>query len=167
MQKHKYLIGIDPGRSTGICVYDPKRNGSDRIVFLETKDFWGTIDFLDNIKKILLPDDMFATDADREIDFEVIIEDPQLNSPLFVQKSKGLNAAVLSNMSQKIGRNKEQAFLLMEYMTRKKIQFRQRKPMNRKHGGGKWDQKTFVFYTGYNQPTNEHARDAVKLVWGL
>lgn len=162
---NKYLIGIDPGRNTGICVYDPSREGSHKIIALETKDFWGTIEYLENIQNILSP--TFFAGVGPEVNYEVIIEDPQLNCPLYFGKMQVKGEAVRLSMAQKVGRNKEQAFILMQYMDRKKIPYRQRKPVNRKHGGGKWDAKTFVYYTKYPGPTNEHERDACKLVWGL
>jgi hypothetical protein len=167
-KKTKYFVGIDPGRNTGICIYDPQRKGPLRIVRIMTLDFWSTIDLLENFeKRMSLPVSVHDTAIpfdfeENEITFQVIIEDPQLNAPTFFSKKKVIPEAVKLSKAQDVGRNKENAFLLIEYMTRKKIAFRQIKPKN-----SKWSDDDVRLYTKYLGPTNEHNRDAIRFVWGL
>lgn len=167
-KKTKYFVGIDPGRNTGICVYDPKRKGPERIVRIMTFGFWDTIEFLENFEKRMeLPvshhDTAIPFDfEDNEITFEVIIEDPQLNAPTFFSKKKVIPEAIKLSKAQDVGRNKECAYLMIDYMTRKKIKFRQIKPKN-----SKWSDDDVRLYTKYLGSTNEHNRDAIRFVWGL
>jgi hypothetical protein len=167
-QKIKYYLGIDPGRSTGICIYDPKRQGSNKIVQVKLLDFWATIELIDNFKQYMAkPVEVHSTVIpfdydDREIEFEVVIEDPQLNKPIFFPKNNTLPEGVRMDKAQKVGRNKENAYLLIEYMQRKKIKFRQVQPKS-----SKWSENDLRIYTKYTGSTNEHNRDAIRLVWGL
>lgn len=135
----KYYIGIDPGRNTGFCLYERL---TKKIVKLELLDFWETVQTITNIK-----------------DAMVIIEDPQLNKPVF---NRGLKGNANLKVAQDVGRNKEQAFLLIEYMRKSKIPFRQVQPRTEK-----WDHKYFVKLTKWDGSSNEHVRDAARLVWGL
>lgn len=157
MQKRRFIIGIDAGRQTGIAVYEP---AIKRIVELKLLDFWTTVEFLENFKNYVKgeSDLIFPTD-EMEIEFEVVIEDPNLNAPVF--GIAGMPLPVALNKAQKVGRVKEQSFLLIEYLTRKKISFKISKPTK-----AKWDAKTFTQITKWQGTSNEHTRDGAKLVFG-
>lgn len=134
----KIYIGIDPGVKTGIAVWD----GKD-IVF-DTTDFWGVIEEVDLWN----------------IPVTVVIEDPYQNSPVWHGRNK--NEAVKSKISERVGMNKREAQLLIEYCERNEIEFRAVKPTT-----SKWDAKYLKAVTGINKRTNQHVRDAIKLVYGL
>lgn len=136
----KYYIGIDPGRNTGICIYSIK---TKTIINLELRDFWGAVQIIDQLSN----------------DAVFIIEDPQLNKPVF---NRGLKVNSNLKVAQDVGRNKEQAYLLIEYMKMKNITFKQVRPSVEK-----WDHKYFVKLTKWQGTSNEHVRDAARLVWGL
>lgn len=153
----KLYLGIDPGRQTGIAVYDPKEK---KILSLHLLDFWSTIDFIENFESMIKGKEemLFASD-DFELELEVVIEDPNLNAPTFLHKKMGVQVAL--SKAQDVGRNKEQAFLLMDYMTRKKINFKTSKPTQ-----SKWDAKQMAQIARWTGPSNEHNRDAARLVFG-
>lgn len=168
-QKSKYYLGIDPGRNTGICIYNPKLKGTARIVKVDTTDFWGVIDLIENFKKIVTRPAVIHETAipfdyqdENEIELEVVIEDPNVNKPIFFPKGKVLPESVKMDKAQKVGRNKENAWLLMVYMERRKIKFRTMKPKQ-----SKWSENDLKIYTKYTGSTNEHNRDAIRMVWGL
>jgi hypothetical protein len=137
---NEFLIGIDPGRHTGLCVYNRQ---SKKITLVDTKDFWGTILFVQMLKE----------------KFTVIIEDPQLNQPVFTREA---NKSAMLKIAQDVGRNKEQAYLLITYFQINKIPFRTIRPVE-----SKWSAIYLRKLTGYSARTNEHERDAIRLVYGL
>lgn len=162
----KYLLGIDPGRNTGVAVYDVK---DKRLVKLDTLTFWETIHILQNFPDFLIPkDDMigFVFEAS-EIKFEVVMEDPNQNSFMYQQNVRKLSPQAAMTVAQSVGRNKEQAYLLMEFMDQKRITYKTVRPVNRERGGGKWKPDYFQKITGWQGKSNEHNRDAARLVWGL
>lgn len=160
----KYCIGIDPGRHTGVAVWSKHEK---KLLKLITLDFWGVIDFLDTFTASMQAQDWGSLGIavqSEEITFEVVMEDPQLNDTTF---ARGIEPKLMLKVAQDVGRNKEQAFLLIEWMTRKKIVFRTVQPKNRKKGGGKWSAEYFTHLTGWQGKSNEHTRDAARFVIGL
>lgn len=157
MPKRRLIIGIDAGRQTGIAVYDPALKS---IITLKLLDFWTTVEFLEGFKDWAKGDPNLIFPSDEiEIEFEVVIEDPQLNAPTFVRKD--MNFRIALSKAQDVGRVKEQSFLLIEYLTRKKVPFKISKPTQTK-----WDAKTFNQITKWQGASNEHTRDAGRLVFG-
>ncbi len=152
------MIGIDAGRDTGIAIYDRDKK---RILELKLLDFWATVELLENFHIYIKgeQDILFPSD-DYEVEMEVVIEDPNLNKPVFVDKSMEFRVAL--DKAQKVGRVKEQSYLLIDYLIRKKIKHRVSKPSS-----SKWDAKVFNQITKWQGSSNEHTRDAGKLVFGL
>lgn len=138
-------IGIDAGRKTGVALWDAARQKFNRV---STLDFWGLINLLDQYREI-------GTDF-----FRVVIENPNLNKPTFARKGETRQMGM--KRSQDVGRNKEQSFLIMEYCKNHKIPFTDIRPTQTK-----WSSETFKRLTGYTGRTNEHTRDAARLVWKL
>lgn len=145
----KYLIGIDPGRNTGICVYSQTDN---KIVELSTfTNFWYLVKYFDGIGN------MYPLG----IQFKFILEDPQLNDPVFISGRHGLSTRQMLKVAQDVGRNKEQAYLLIEYMKIQTRNFITVQPTQ-----SKWKPEYFQRLTGWEGKSNEHTRDAARLVWG-
>ena len=139
------FIGIDPGRNTGVAIWDGPRQQFNK---LTTLDFWGVIELIDRYKKV-------GTDY-----FKIVIENPGLNKPTFARKGESVKLAM--NRSQKVGRNKEQAYLIIGYCKLHKIDFTEVRPTQTK-----WNADPFRRLTKYRGSTNEHNRDAARLVWKL
>lgn len=160
----KYAIGIDPGRNTGVAVWSKTER---KLVKLITLDFWSVIDFLDTFVSSMQAQDWGALGIHvpfMDVDYEVVMEDPQLNETTF---ARGVEPKLMLKVAQDVGRNKEQAFLLIEWMKKRKIQFRTIQPKNRQRGGGKWTADYFRKMTGWQGSSNEHTRDAARFVIGL
>lgn len=149
----KYYIGIDPGRSTGVAVYN---NKTKKIHELKTLDFWTTISFVRSFIQYM--GGLMSTNDT----FEVVMEDPQLNAPIFKDRHGRKSIDVQLDIAQKVGRNKENAFLLTQYFKTNGIKFRIVKPMS-----GKWNAIYFKQVTGFSDGGNQHQRDAAKIVYGI
>jgi hypothetical protein len=144
----KLLIGIDPGIHTGFAV---KRTDKNEFAELSTYTFWEAIDRI----KFYLSNFYPPT--------KIIIEDPNLNRPTFHSKVKGEKRR--ENISQKVGMNKRDAQLIIEYCELWGIEVHRVKPS--KHSGVNLTHYHFQMMTKYSGRTNQHMRDAGMLIWGL
>ena len=133
-------IGIDPGKKTGIALWDGKK-----IKFMGSMPFWDAVQLLDRYAEVI-PDAI------------VYIENPMLNKPVF---ARGNKRVVREMIAQRVGMNKRDAQLLIEYCKRLKLNVKQVKPST-----SKWNAKELKTITGITDRTNEHVRDAIKLVYG-
>ena len=133
-------IGIDPGKKTGIALWNGKE-----IKFMDSMSFWDAIDLLNRYAEII-PEAI------------VYIENPQLNKPVF---ARGNKKVVREMIAQRVGMNKRDAQLLIKYCERLGFTVKQIKPTT-----SKWNAKELKTITGITKRTNEHVRDAIKLVYG-
>ena len=140
-------IGIDPGRNTGIAEWNPHEKKFEGFT---TTDFWGCIKLLGNYIR-------------GNCEFMVILENPNLNRPVFFPKNIKLNEPQKLKKAQDVGRNKENAYLIQEFCKVKGIKCIEVRPTMKK-----WTNDTFMNLSklGLKQ-SNEHIRDAARLVWGL
>lgn len=146
MKKPDLYIGIDPGRETGVAYWSTEQ----KKVELETMSFW---DIIAEINRRF---------NDWE-DIHVRIEDPNRNRPTFGK----LKGGALARKSQDVGRNKEHAYLIIQYCERHNIPYTAIQPTQKK-----WDHETFNnILKGINGQTftrtNPHQRDAARFVIGL
>jgi len=148
MTRAQYVIGIDGGVNTGFAVYD--RN-SRKLVEIKTYSFWEAIEALESWM-----DDCGISGI------EVWIEDVEAHSPTFYRGAKG--SAVQNRISQSVGRNKRDCQLLKEWLERKGVVFYSIPPT--KQSMTKLNAETFKTYTGWNERTSQHGRDAAMLVFG-
>ena len=140
----KVLIGIDPGKYTGLAVII---NGK---LDLWTIDFWTTIEQLHQHHNIYGDD------------LRVYIEDPNPNKPVFFRK--GTKSKVMHNIAQKVGSNKREASLLIEYCRLNGIKVFPQVP--KKGSMTKLKADYFKRLTGCKGRSSEHARDAAMLIFG-
>lgn len=138
-------IGIDPGKHTGIAVWDRKK------LELHTFSFWEAVRFLER---------KFYQCQALKIKLRVVLEDPTQNKPLFEKKGVANNVALLK-IAQNVGQNKRDAQLLHEFMEIQKIEVLLVKPETKK-----WGEKYFKTITNYEGKYSQHSIDAAKLVYG-
>lgn len=138
-------IGVDPGKNTGIAVWDCEKQ---KIIELKTMSFWQAYNHVAVNWK---------AKADRLL---VRVEDPSGNSPVWhgSGKSKGVQAKI----AQRVGRNKQMADLLIEGYRQAGLVVQPVVPKS-----SKWTHKMFKKITGYKGRSNEHNRDAARMVVGL
>lgn len=137
-------VGIDPGTSTGVATWDCSAR---RFIKLDTMDFWScfvyvTVNLKGRHDKIL-----------------VVAEDPGLNKPVFPRGTS--SQAVRSKIAQNVGMNKKEADLLIEGIRKCGVPVRTIRPNKSKLNADQFKQMT-----GYQGRTNEHKRDAGRLVYG-
>lgn len=140
-------IGIDPGVNTGFVVWDCE---GQKFIELLTLDFWTAFDRMILWKRR-------CEEAGRRL--ALVIENPNLNKPVF---PRGNKLPVKLSIAQRVGMNKKEADLLIKAAERMGIYVRTIKPTKQK-----WNADTFRRVTGYEGRTNEHKRDAGRLVFGM
>jgi len=140
----RVLIGIDPGKETGIAIM---RDGD--LLVLETCSFFDVLSFLE------------GWGLEPKTDVQVYIEDPNLNKPVF---DRGQRGRIALNIAQKVGANKRDAELLIEYCNRIGIPVFPVRPQS-----GPFTKMTAEFFkkqTGWTGRTSQHARDAYSMIIG-
>lgn len=140
-------VGIDPGQTTGIAVWDGKK------IVKDSCPFFGAIEIIDTWWQFHAPH------------IQVVIEDPNLNRPTFNRYQGKMDTKTILSMqkiAQNVGMNKRDAQLIIEYCERHFVPYRIVKPTT-----AKWDAKMLKALTGITDRTNQHVRDAIKLVYGL
>ncbi len=146
----KYMIGIDAGRHTGVCVIN---NESKQIIKIITIDFWRAF-FM--IVQEFKPENCIA-----------IVEAPKMNFGLFAKfdndpnlsnAAKGAANRTREKIARDIGGNGREAELFAEGLMLYGFEAVSVRPKTKK-----LDQKQFEHLTGYKINVSEHARDAAKL----
>lgn len=140
----RYIIGIDPGVNTGVCVWDMEEKRvcsifSNKLYYaIETVMEWQTAGLAG-----------------------VIFEDARLRK-WFGSQARGSKSDI--NRLQGAGSVKRDCQILEEVFTAKGIKFIARSPQSK---GVKMDAETFKRLSGRKSGGNEHSRDAFALVVGL
>ena len=137
-----YLIGIDPGVSTGFAI---ARDG--KIINVKTVDFWDCIKLLRDMQNMGIV---------------VYVENPNVNKPVFYKRG-ATNTAMMQRVAQNVGSNKRDAQLIIEFCHRNGIDVRPQAPQR---GSKDVDAKYFQLLTGYTGSTSQHGRDAAMLIVG-
>lgn len=146
IKTERFAIGIDPGKETGVAVYDRKEK---KLMSYFSSDFWNVWGFLNGGG---FQDDCFF-----------VIENPGLHKrPIYRFRDVMKEAAKRERMAMNIGANRREATLLIEGLERKGFTVRQIKPTSEK-----WTAEQLKRYTGISKKTNQHVRDAIKLVWQI
>ncbi len=138
------LLGIEPGKHTGIAKWLTETKDLE----VYTKSFWDTYEFV-------------TSDFDPG-NTVIYAENPGKNKPVFENKGKKkLSRKAFGRKAQNVGMNKQDAFRLIQGFQRKGFVVFQIRPASRK-----WTSNEFRDNTGLDIRTNEHQRDAAKLVYG-
>jgi len=145
---NRLYIGIDPGAKTGFAV-----SYRGKLQRVETTDFWGAIMYIDNLVK--------TADGAPIV---LVIERPDLNKPVWISRKPGMSKKLQDNIAQKVGANKRDAILLVEYAERMGMTVI---PVRPKAGGTtKTTPEYFKKITGWTKRTSEHSRDAAMMIIG-
>jgi len=142
-KRYKHYIGIDPGTHTGIAVWNVEEQ---KLEDYFTSVFWGCIDYLKGAVVVLEG-------------LRVLVEDPNQIKPTF---NRWQSRRVNETISQRVGMNKRDAQLILEFCERNLIDAAGVKPETTK-----WTAQMLKEITGIDKRTSQHTRDAIKLVWGL
>lgn len=143
--KKRYAIGIDPGETTGVAVYDRKEK---RIVQVFTSNFWETYYMGKNIWL--------------NFDEAVILIETAKRTGIYARYHEKQQGALREKIAANVGSNAREADLLAAGLEKLGLDVRRVKPTAKK-----WDAKKLKMITGIAYRTNEHVRDAIQLCWGL
>ncbi|MEM6782223.1 MAG: hypothetical protein AAF624_00620 [Bacteroidota bacterium] len=158
-----HLIGLDPGETTGLAVYELR---SKQLVACESGHFFDVQDRLadyaaspQHLDRMLsgglanLAQDWWRVAA-------VVIEDNR-GLPVYARHDRQ-RGRKRDAIARNVGRVDRDVTLWVEWLRRRDFVVALREPIR----GAKWDTETLQRLTGWTTPTNEHARDAARLVWG-
>lgn len=148
-QSHIYLIGLDPGKSTGFCLYDKT---AKIIIKLCTLEFWEIFDIEAEIWKHV---------AKGKISF--VIENSSLNKPTFAKAGDG-KELTRQKISRNVGMNQRESVLLIEGIRRLGYEVKEVTPSKKSAYTGKITVPMFKAMTGWKGSSSQHARDAAMLV---
>ena len=135
------VIGIDPGKNTGIAIYDRETR---KLTDVYSDCFWGAIFGIEQLDKI------------HEI--IVITELPQSKT---VWHKDANSRGAIERTAVNVGSVIREAELIIEYLGISKIQTVIQRPQ------GKVNAKQFKKITGWDRRTNQHGRDAGMLCYGF
>ena len=131
------LIGIDPGASTGIAVYN-----DGKLCELYTVAPWNIAAFIVSINPA-----------------RVIYEDSRLTSPVW---SRGTNAAQSIKIARNVGQVDAWCALIVATCADMGIPAHGISP---KQKGAKLNAAAFEKLTGWQRQSNQHERDAAQVAW--
>lgn len=136
-----YCVGIDPGKDTGVAVWETQDR---RFVYIDTLPIHKALHFVHN-----------AVSAG---DTRVYVEDARQRKWL----PKDANSSEYRGHLMGAGSVKRDSVIWQDALTDWGIPFEMVPP---RPGATKWDADTFARITGYKGRTSNHARDAALLVF--
>lgn len=132
------VVGIDPGKNTGIAIYNTYSKAFDEVY---TAKFWDAVDLIGGLDR---------TDT-------VVIELP---STKHVWHNDATNKRAIQRTGVNVGSAIREAELLVEYVGRLELPCIIQRPQ------GKVDAEKFKRITGWVGRTSQHSRDAGMLCYG-
>lgn len=154
----RYLLGVDLGETCGLALYDKMHR---KIVEVDSGSFWDLLIYTKDLLEKL------------EEDLEVYYEDPEKISTVYSRHTEDLyrklrqgrlkmsDVKIVLKIAQNVGGVKILGRRYGEWLEEKGIPFRAIRPSSEK-----WDAKYTGQITGFTGRTNQHNRDAIKLVYG-
>lgn len=134
----KYDIGIDPGKHTGLTVYDPSNKN---IISIDTMLIHSAIEFVYRLHNENMVRMVYLEDA----------------------RKRGHGGPKGDPKRQGAGSIKRDCTIWEDFLKDNDIKFTLVAPQS---NTTKLDAKRFMSLTGWQQRTNEHGRDSAMLVWG-
>ncbi len=147
------FIGIDPGVTAGLSVWDANRG---RLELITSFDFFSLLHYLLIFQK---------NSIQNKITFAVRIEDPRGNRPTFNDHQGDDSRRIHDRISQNVGSNKRDAQLIAEFCQRHDIIHFLVRPD--KKSLTKLSPEEFNRRFNYSGKSNQHARDSAGLVIGM
>jgi hypothetical protein len=139
------VIGIDPGKTTGLARWDPQ---SQRFLSILSMPIHKA---MDEVRQEAMPEHVL-----------VLFEDARKRGWFGTMDAK--QAKYGAAVREGAGAAKRDSTIWEDFLTDMAIPFISKKPQAR---STKWTAEYFKRVTGWPEHTNEHARDAAVLVFGL
>lgn len=134
----RFAVGIDPGTTTGIGVYD---RDSSRIVAVKRTDFFGVLPWLESNVRLS--------------NTKIFVELP---GKFMYGRNDDVEKGRDTYMAD-VGGNRREAQLLAELLRRARLDVEQVRPV----GKEKWDVFKFQAATKWHGSVSQHERDACRL----
>ena len=148
------LVGLDPGEQTGVAAYDSK---AGRLKYCTSLGFWAMVRRFESELGPIDPVDGLAPG----LVVLVVIEDAR-KLPVY-GRHDDMRGRRRDKLARNVGRIDRDTQLWVEYLARRGYRVLLVEPSR---GQEKWDAATFKKITRYQGRTNQHGRDAARLVWG-
>jgi hypothetical protein len=143
-------IGIDPGKQTGVAVYDREKK---EIIITGTMNFWSCYDWII---------DVYNKDT-----VIIVIECP-VKSAMYARQEGNVKSARYGNrMMANASANAHEADLLAIGLELKGYEVRRVRPKRRNFETAEQDREYVKQQTGYDGESNPHTRDAIMLCYGI
>lgn len=137
----RYIVGIDAGVTTGVALYDREE---EAFIDFFSSTFWGVY--------------FHEWEGVTTASATYLIERPRKG---IVYTSHGKHhPRVMQNIAFKAGENNRESSLLVEGFRNLGYEVETITPSTTK-----WSAKKLEQVLGITQPTNEHSRDAIKIIW--
>lgn len=140
MIEKRYIVGIDAGSHTGICIYNPK---SKTIIQIHSTDFFGAFTFLKTLDRAK---------------YNIVVEVP---AAFVYRRNDGEKGAIRDKMCFLMGGNRREGQLMAIGCRILGFTVEEVLPVRAK----KWDAAQLKRELGYSGKTNEHTRDAARLAF--
>ena len=139
-----FVLGLDPGVSTGLAGYDPE---SDRLAFVASASPLAVLRQL-------------ARWARAGLLLGAYVEDSR-SLPIYA-RNRHANRGERDRIARSVGRVDALTELYLDVLARYGVPASTVEPTR----AAKWDRERLAEATGYDDPTNEHGRDAARIVYG-
>ena len=147
-------VGIDPGAETGVAVWSPALGA---LLHVGSGSFWAAVRLLDGRTD---PSGAVGRSGCWQV-AGVVVEDAR-GLPIYA-RNRGGSRGEAARIARSVGRVDREVDLWQSWLGAGGYTVRLSAPQRRK----KWDDATMKRLTGWTEATNEHGRDAARLVFGL
>lgn len=141
-------IGIDPGEHNGVALYDAEKG-----LRFYTMTFWKLITYIET--------NIIGNYRGGAIIPHFIIENPNLNTFIYQQKVNGKNSKEAMRIARNVGMNQGDAKRIIQKIKEFGVPLEEVKPMS---SSQKWTGIWFDAIVGRTTDSNQHERDACKLI---
>lgn len=142
MDKARFVVGIDPGKATGVAVYD---RGSQAVPHIVTTDFWGVFELLE-------------ARYEPESVYKIVVEVPPTKRVFHRQAA---SRGAIERTSVNVGAVIRESELLAQGLERRGY------TVIRHRAQGKQTREGVKRLTGIDRRMNQHERDALMLCYGI
>ena len=154
------LVGIDPGAETGVAVWSPRRGA---LLHVGSASFWAVVALLAERTEPVGP----VGRAGAWQVAGVVVEDPR-RLPIYARNRSRTGAGAFGRgeadrIVRSVGRIDRDVELWATWLREAGYVVQLREPQRRR----KWDAAELARLTSWTAPTNEHGRDAARLVVGV
>ena len=159
----RYFIGLDPGSTTGLALYDADRRFLMRCL---SGSFW---EISQLIEEQTFPEGNSMQEAfvsvlgDDAVPVALVVIEDSRRLPLFARnRSRQMTREARDKLCRNVGRIDRDIGLWDEWLKARGYQVLMVQPSREP----KWSAEKLERITGWSLRTNEHGRDAARLVWG-